>query len=146
MSLDSVEMPDDVRGAEKMMQDSLMKRERMFTLLTEAEMPIHTFLKHLNHPSEEEMGTAMTKDYNSMIASLNGLLEELKVTEKDSNAFWSIHKARIDHFLRICHFKKSANKVRRLGKGKPSEERSCLLVTGESVVWNLLCGYKDLRK
>ena len=111
VSLDSVEMPQDVKAAEKAMQDSLIKRERMFTLLTEAEMPIHAFLTHLNHPSEEEMGTAMTKDYNSMIASLNGLLEELKAEEKDSNAFWGVHKARIDHFLRTCHFKKSADKV-----------------------------------
>ena len=47
-SLDSLDMPEDVKAAERTMQESLMRRERIFTLLTEAEMPIHTFLKHLN--------------------------------------------------------------------------------------------------
>ena len=118
-SLDSLDMPEDVKAAERTMQESLMRRERIFTLLTEAEMPIHTFLKHLNHPGEEEVGTAMTKAYNSMIASLGEMLEELKEEEKGSNAFWTVHKARLDHFLRICHFKKSAEKVReRQAKGQ----------------------------
>ena len=110
-SLDHLDLPCSVSGAEFLLQDSLQRKEVWLGVIDELRDPIRTFLERLNHPSEEEMGTAMTKDYNSMIASLNGLLEELDSETGLANAFWVLHKARLDHIIKVCQFRKSADKV-----------------------------------
>ncbi|KAL5475464.1 hypothetical protein EMCRGX_G025283 [Ephydatia muelleri] len=110
-SLDHFELPCNVAGAEFLIEDSLQRKEVWLGVIDEMREPIHTVLNHLNHPGEEEVGMAMTKAYNSMIASLGEMLEELKEEEKGSNAFWTVHKARLDHILRVCQFRKSADKI-----------------------------------
>ena len=110
-SLDHFDLPSNVRGAELLIEDNLQRKEVWLGVIDEMREPILTFLDHLNHPGEEELGTAMTKAYNSMIASLGEMLERLKEEEKGSNAFWTVHKARLDHMLQVCQFRRSADKV-----------------------------------
>ena len=80
--------------------------------LAEAELQIDGLLDKLKaqQPADVEM-TPGTKDYITMMSSLNGMLEELRQQQSQFDAFWGVHKARVDHMMRMCHFNRGAEKV-----------------------------------
>ena len=46
-----------------------------------------------------------------MMSLLNKMLEELKTKQTEFDQFWSLHKARVDHMMRMCHFNRTSEKV-----------------------------------
>ena len=112
-ALDLCEVPSSVKDAEILMTEDLKLKESLVNKLAEAELSIDRFLEVLKH--QHDMGSLEislgTKDYITMMSSLNGMLEELRNSQAEFDEFWSVHKARVDHMMRMCHFNRTAEKV-----------------------------------
>ena len=82
--------------------------------MAEAELSADGFLETLKrqYPDESMELSPDTKEVIMMLGSLNGMLTELKAELRKFDSFWVIHKARVDHMMRKCHFNRSAEKVR----------------------------------
>ena len=122
-ALDLYDVPKDVKDAEKLMQEDLKLKERIVNEITVAEMAADYFMTELKEQNPEdslEMSPA-TKDYITMMSLLKGMLEELKEKEEEFDKLWALHRARVDHMMRMCHFNRSAAKVSERGKGGERE-------------------------
>ena len=111
MALDDFHIPNDVKQAENLMQEDLKLKEVIVNMMIDAEFSIDRFITKLKGQNPEIETSPATKDYVMMMSSLNGLLEELKAKRTDFEAFWTLHKARVDHMLMLCHFSRTTAKV-----------------------------------
>ncbi len=112
-ALDLVKVPVSVKEAELIMTEDLKLKEGLVNRLAEAELSIENFLDVLQCQTDQgslEMSLG-TKDYITMMSSLNGMLEDVRNSQSLFDKFWAIHKARVDHMMRMCHFNRSADKV-----------------------------------
>lgn len=113
-ALDLVKVPASVKEAELIMTEDLKLKEGLVNRLAEAELSIENFLDVLQRQTDQgslEISLG-TKDYIIMMSSLNGMLEDVRNSQSQFDEFWSVHKARVDHMMRMCHFNRSADKVR----------------------------------
>ena len=113
-ALDLVKVPTSVKEAEHIMQEDLKLKESLVNRLAEAELSIDHFLDVLRHQHDQgslEISLG-TKDYITMMSSLKGMLEDIRNSQTQFDEFWGIHKARVDHMMRMCHFNRSTEKVR----------------------------------
>ena len=111
IALNDFQVPANVKEAENLMQEDLKLKERLVNLIAEAEVSIDRFMSELReqYPSLE-MNPA-TRDHITMMSLLNGMMEELKNKQEEFDDFWALHKARVDHMMRMCHFVRTAAKV-----------------------------------
>ena len=95
------------------MTEDLKLKETLVNRLAEAELSIENFLDVLK--CQTDQGTLEislgTKDYITMMSTLNGMLEDVRNSQSQFDEFWCIHKARVDHMMRMCHFNRSVGKV-----------------------------------
>lgn len=112
-ALDLCEVPTCVKDAEHLMQEDLKLKETLANKMAEAELSTDRFLEALKHqcPVETAEIAPDTKEVITMMSSLGGMLQELKMEQRKFDSFWKIHKARVDHMMRMCHFNRSAEKV-----------------------------------
>ena len=112
-ALDLCEVPSSVKEAEHLMTEDLKLKEALANKMAEAELSTDRFLEQLKHqlPMETLEMTPDTKEQITMMSSLNGMMQELKAEQGKFDSFWMIHKARVDHMMRMCHFNRSADKV-----------------------------------
>jgi hypothetical protein len=112
-ALDLVEVPSSVKDAEHLMTEDLKLKEALDNKMAEAELSTDRFLEALKHqqPLDTLEMSPDTKEQITMMSSLNGMLQELKVEQGKFDSFWMIHKVRMDHMMRTCHFNRSAEKV-----------------------------------
>ena len=112
-ALNLCEVPSCVKDAEHLMQEDLKLKETLANKMAEAELSSDRFLDALKHqqPVESIEMSPDTKELLTMMASLGGMLQELKAEQGKFDSFWVIHKARVDHMMRMCHFNRSAEKV-----------------------------------
>ena len=112
-ALDLCEVPSSVKEAEHLMTEDLRLKEALANKMAEAELSTDRFLETLKHqlPMETLEMTPDTKEQITMMSSLNGMMQELKAEQGKFDSFWMIHKARVDHMMRMCHFNRSADKV-----------------------------------
>jgi len=113
-ALDMVKVPTSVKEAEHIMTEDLKLKESLVNRLAEAELSIDHFLEVLKRQHDQgslEISLG-TKDYITMMASLSGMLEDIRNSQGLFDEFWGIHKARVDHMMRMCHFNRTADKVR----------------------------------
>lgn len=117
-ALNVCSVPATVKEAEELMQEDLKLKEKLVNRVTEAELNIDGFISILNRQGSSEgveLGSGGSGDardgYVTMLSYLEGLLVELRASLSKFDAFWLIHKARVDHMMRMCHFKKVAAKV-----------------------------------
>ena len=82
--------------------------------MAEAELSTDRFLETLKHqhPQESMEMSPDTKEVITMMASLGAMLQELKAEQRKFDSFWKVHKARVDHMMRMCHFNRGVEKVR----------------------------------
>ena len=111
MALDDFLVPNDVKQAENLMQEDLKLRGKLINMMAEAQLSIDHFITELKEQNQELETHPTTKDYIMMTSSLNGLLDELKAMRIDFEAFWTIHKANVDHIMKVCHFTRTTKKV-----------------------------------
>lgn len=107
------EVPDSIKEAEHLMQEDLKLKENLVNRIAEAELNIDRFFTVLNEQGVREnveVGSG-TSEYVSMADSLSGMLQDLKASQGQFDGFWTTHKARVDHMMRMCHFKKTAEEV-----------------------------------
>ena len=112
-ALDLVKVPTSVKEAEHIMTEDLKLKEGLVNRLAEAELSIDNFLDVLQRQADQgslEISLG-TKDYITMMSALNGMLEDVRNTMSQFDKFWGVHKARVDHMMRMCHFNRSADKV-----------------------------------
>ena len=95
------------------MTEDLKLKEALANKMAEAELSTDRFLETLKHqlPMETLEMAPDTKEQITMMSSLNGMMQELKAEQGKFDSFWMIHKARVDHMMRMCHFNRSADKV-----------------------------------
>lgn len=112
-ALDLCEVPSSVKDAEHLMTEDLKLKEALANKMAEAELSTDRFLETLKHqlPLDTMEIAPDTKEQITMMSSLNGMLQELKAEQGKFDSFWMIHKARVDHMMRMCHFNRSAEKV-----------------------------------
>ena len=112
-ALDLCEVPNSVKDAEHLMTEDLKLKEALANKMAEAELSTDRFLETLKHqlPMETLEMAPDTKEQITMMSSLNGMMQELKAEQGKFDSFWMIHKARVDHMMRMCHFNRSADKV-----------------------------------
>lgn len=112
-ALDLVKVPGNVKEAEHIMQEDLKLKESLVNRLAEAELSIEHFLDVLKQQHDQgslEISLG-TKDYITMMSSLKGMLEDIQHSQSQFDEFWGVHKGRVDHMMRMCHFTRSADKV-----------------------------------
>jgi len=115
-ALNVCSVPNSVKEAEQLMQEDLKLKENLVNRITEAELNIDCFISSLNQQESSEgvelgAGAGDAKDYTTMRTYLDELLVELRTSLSTFDAFWLVHKARVDHMMRMCHFKKIAAAV-----------------------------------
>lgn len=112
-ALNLCSMPTSVKDAETLMLEDLRLKEGLVNKLAEAELSIDTFLEVLK--TQHDLGTMQislgTKDYITMLSNLNGMVEDVRSKQNEFDMFWTVHKARVDHMMRMCHFNRTAEKV-----------------------------------
>ena len=113
-ALNLCEAPNSVKDAEHLMTQDLKLKETLANKMAEAELSTDRFLETLKHqqPMDTLEMAPDTKELITMMASLNGMLQELKAEQGKFDSFWIVHKARVDHMMRKCHFNRSVEKVR----------------------------------
>ncbi len=111
IALDDFHVPANVKEAEDLMQEDLKLKEDLVNMMAEAEVSIDRFLAELQEQNSEVELRPSTKGYFVMISFLNGLLEELKSKQEEFDGFWALHKARVDHMMKMCHFNRTTDKV-----------------------------------
>ena len=113
-ALDLCDLPKDVKDAEKLMQEDLKLKETIVGKIAEAEVAIDRFMDEMKQQRPEDSFeiSPATKDHITMLSLLNGMLEELKEKQEEFDEFWALHRARVDHMMRMCHFSRSVAKVR----------------------------------
>ena len=111
MALDDFHIPNDVKQAENLMQEGLKLKEDLVNMMAEAELSIDHFITELKEQNPGVETCPATKDYIMMMSSLNGLLEELKAKRTDFEAFWTLHDARVNHAIKLCHFGRTTEEV-----------------------------------
>ena len=111
--LNHFEMAESVGDAERLMQEGLRHKETMIGLIAEVDISVDSFVGELEQ--QQPMGlleiSPTTRDHINMLAILKGMLEELKGKSSEFDEFWSLHKDRLDHMMRMCHFNRTAEKV-----------------------------------
>lgn len=109
------EVPTCVKEAEHLMQEDLKLKENLVNKIAEAELNIDRLISVLDQQGTQEnveVGSAVgSKDYVTMREALNGMMKDLRASQGQFDSFWTIHKARVDHMMRMCHFKKAAEEV-----------------------------------
>ena len=113
VALDFCEVPSSVKDAEHLMTEDLKLKEALGNKMAKAILSTERFLETLMHqlPLDTMEMAPDTKEQITMMSSLNGMLQELKAEQGKFDSFWMIHKARVDHLMRMCHFNRSAKKV-----------------------------------
>ncbi len=109
--LNDFHIPANVKEAEHLMQEDLKLKEDLVNSMAEAEVSIDRFLLELREQNPDLEMRPATKDYSVMTSSLDGMLEELKATQEEFDRFWALHKARVDHMVKMCHFSRTTEKV-----------------------------------
>ena len=46
-----------------------------------------------------------------MTSSVQDMLAEIKTSQNKFDEFWRIHRSRVEHMMRMCHFSRSGEKV-----------------------------------
>ena len=46
-----------------------------------------------------------------MISSVDDMLMEIKGSQNSFDEFWKVHRSRVEHIMRMCHFSRSGEKV-----------------------------------
>ena len=112
-ALNLCQVPESVKDAEHLMLEDLKLKETLANKMAEAELSTERFLDTLKQqlPGDSVETAPDTKEQITMMSSLNDMLKELKAEQKKFDSFWAIHKARVDHMMRKCHFERSAEKV-----------------------------------
>ena len=115
-ALNVCSVPGTIKEAEHLMQEDLKLKENLVNRVTEAELNIDSFVSSLDRQGSSEgvelgAGAGNAKDYMTMRNYLDDLLVELRTSLSKFDAFWLVHKARVDHMMRMCHFKKTAATV-----------------------------------
>ena len=111
--LDRFKMAEGVKDAERLMQEGLQLKETMMGMIAQTEMSIDSFVSELQEQQPEgsiEISPT-TRGHITMLAILTGMLAELKGKIEEFDQFWFLHKERMDHMMRMCHFKRTAEKV-----------------------------------
>ncbi|XP_064394255.1 guanine nucleotide exchange factor DBS-like isoform X2 [Halichondria panicea] len=143
-ALDLVKVPTCVKEAEHIMTEDLKLKEGLVNRLAEAELSIDNFLDVLKHQVDQgslEISLG-TKDYITMMSALNGMLEDIRNTMSQFDKFWGVHKARVDHMMRMCHFNRSADKSKHLMQGHIDDLKSGGLLLGDTLESSLELGEK----
>ncbi len=109
------EVPSSVKEAEHLMLEDLKLKENLVNRITEAELGIDRLISILSEQKTEEAvevgSNSGKKEYVTMKESLKDMLVDLKASQGQFDVFWTVHKARVDHMMRMCHFKRTADKV-----------------------------------
>ena len=112
-ALDLYNIPKDIKDAEKLMQEDLILKERIVNQIALAEVAADNFLYELRQQKPEDSfeisPATCTRDY--MMSLLSGMLEELQEKQEEFDKIWALHRARMDHMMRMCHFNRLAGKV-----------------------------------
>ena len=115
-SLNMCSVPDSVKEAEQLMQKDLQLKENLVNRITEAELNIDGLISSLTSQGvkgKNDVGASSggTEDYGTMKDALSGMLQDMHSSLSQFDAFWTVHKARVDHMMRMCHFQKTASSV-----------------------------------
>lgn len=109
------EVPNSVKEAEHLMQEDLKLKENLVNKIAEAELNIDRLLIVLSGQGADEgveMGSLLgSTEYITMREALVGMMKDLKGSQSQFDSFWTVHKTRVDHMMRMCHFKRTAEKV-----------------------------------
>lgn len=109
-ALRACEVPNSVKEAEHLMQEDLKLKENLVNKIAEAELNIDRLLSVLKGQGAEE-SVEVGSEYISMREALMSMMKDLRASQGQFDSFWTSHKTRVDHMMRMCHFKKTAEKV-----------------------------------
>ena len=111
-------VPASVPEAEHLMTEDLKLKENLVNKIAEAELNIDRFLTVLREQGLEEENVEVggssgsgSEEYITMKTALQGMLKDLKASQGQFDSFWTTHKARVDHMMRMCYFNRTAEKV-----------------------------------
>ena len=132
--LNQFEIPQSVKDAERLMQQHLKLKEFFVNLFAEIDVLIDELTSNLEEgatnssvggaigalPSTEVLsylnsyvhrGRGHREEYNTIIYLLYSTNEEVREEQAEFEKFWSSHKQRLDHMMKVCHYKRSLAKV-----------------------------------
>ena len=112
-TLDLCEVPSTIEDAKHLMREDIRLKVALANKMVEIELATDRFLEELKHqmPLETVEMSPDTKERTTMMSSLNEMLQELEAEQGKFDSIWMIHKARVDHMMRKCHFNSNTEKV-----------------------------------
>ena len=114
--LNEFEIPQSVKDAERLLQQHLKLKEFFVNMFAEIDVLIDQLSTRLT-PKEEEEATSLGATTVAVLNTpevmeyLNRTNEDIRQEQAEFDSFWGVHKARLDHIMRTCHFYRTVMKV-----------------------------------
>ena len=113
--LNEFEVPKLVKDAERLLQQHLKLKEFFMNMFAEIDVLMDQLINRLieKGPDGANLGVATVAflPTPSVMEYLNRTNEDVKEEQAEFDKFWAIHKSRLDHIMRTCHFHRSVKKV-----------------------------------
>ena len=113
--LNEFEVPQSVKDAERLLQQHLKLKEFFINLFAEIDVLMDQLTTRLLAKQEAaaslSVATVALLSTPSVMEYLNRTNEDVREEQAEFDKFWVMHKARLDHIMRTCHFYRSVIKV-----------------------------------
>ena len=113
--LNDFEVPDLVKDAERLLQQHLKLKEFFMNMFAEIDVLIDQLVTRLIEKGEGAaslgVATVALLPTPSVLEYLNRTNEDVREEQAEFDKFWSMHKSRLDHIMKTCHFYRSVKKV-----------------------------------
>ncbi|XP_019856098.1 PREDICTED: triple functional domain protein-like [Amphimedon queenslandica] len=144
--LNDFEIPQSVKDAERLMTEQLKLKEFFVNMFAEIDVCIDQLTTYLVDQSQDTTlsGASAVAMLSSehVLAYLNRTNEEVHEEQAEFDKFWALHKARLDHMMRTCHYKRTVEKVKHLVQGHIDDLTRADLAIGENLEVALELGEK----
>ena len=113
--LNEFEVPQLVKDAERLLQQHLKLKEFFVNMFAEIDVLMDQLTTRLLAKNEAAasltVATVALLPIPSVMEYLNRTNEEVHEEQAEFDKFWAMHKARLDHIMRTCHFYRTVIKV-----------------------------------
>ena len=113
--LNEFEVPQLVKDAERLLQQHLKLKEFFVNMFAEIDVLMDQLTTRLLAKNEAaaslSVATVALLPIPSVMEYLNRTNEEVHEEQAEFDKFWAMHKARLDHIMRTCHFYRTVIKV-----------------------------------
>lgn len=114
--LNEFQVPQSVKDAERLLQQHLKLKEYFVNMFAEIDVLMDQLIGNIVKSSGEnaanlDVAAVALLPTSVVLEYLNRTNEDVQEEQAEFNKFWAVHKSRLDHMMRTCHFYKTVQKV-----------------------------------